>query len=551
MVILESNKTSIMKNWTFTAFVFFLSMCFIAAGYGQDLTADFDRIVADNFDNPDGPGYVIQITKGGETIYHKGFGKANIELDIDMRPDHVFRIGSITKQFTACAVLRLQEEGKLSVSDDITKYITDYPTHGHVITIDHLLTHTSGIRSYTSMPEFRDSIMRVDMTVESLVDFFKDEPMDFAPDEKELYNNSAYILLGHIIELVSGSTYEDYIEKEFFEPLGMLNSRYDNTDEIVKNRVAGYENHNGKIVNAPYLSMTLPYAAGSLMSTTDDLAKWYHAVMKDKVISAESRVAAHTSATLADGSETGYGYGWGVSPFRGNKQIGHGGGINGFSTDSKYFPESDIFVTIFSNGNSVGRIMKHLCATAIGQPIEEVKTVEIEEQWKDKYPGIYQLENGMVLNIDWENDKLMAKPSGQNAVEITPTGKHEFFVKLIDSKLVFIEENGEINELELHQGKGYVGKRITIESADISTEELNKYIGTYEIKPGMNLVFTNENGVLIGDQNGQKVTFTYTGGLGFFAEKEGVRIRFQLNDAGVADGVHLKMGQDIFAKKIK
>jgi len=203
------------------------------------------------------------VVKEGEVIYRKAFGKANLELDVDMRPEYILQIGSITKPFTACAILKLMEEGKLSLQDDITKYIEDYPTHGHTITIEHLLTHTSGIKSYTGMDEWTSEVRKKNFTPEELTDFFKNQPMDFAPGEKYSYNNSAYFLLGYLIEILSGKTYEVFIDSVFFQPLGLNNSFYGNTSRIIKNRAAGQmrfqifplERHNffAKIVDAQFI----------------------------------------------------------------------------------------------------------------------------------------------------------------------------------------------------------------------------------------------------------------------------------------------------------
>jgi len=178
--------------------------------------------------------------KGGQVMLRKGYGMANLELGVPIQPDMVFELGSITKQFTATAVLMLQERGKLSIEDDVTKYLPDYPTQGQKITIDHLLTHVSGIPSYTGLPEWLPRV-REDLTVQQLIDIFKDKPLEFNPGEKWSYNNSAYILLGAVIEKVSGKSYEDFIEQEIFAPLGMKRSYYGHQNEVIPGRVSGYD----------------------------------------------------------------------------------------------------------------------------------------------------------------------------------------------------------------------------------------------------------------------------------------------------------------------
>lgn len=183
--------------------------------------------------SPDEPGATVLVAKNGKIVYHKAFGMANMELAVKMETDNVLEIASITKQFTAVSILMLMEQGKLTLDDDITKFIEDYPTHGHHISIHHLLTHTSGIKSYTSMANFV-SLARKDYTPTKMIDYFKNEPMDFAPGEENWYNNSAYFILGYIIEKASGQTYEEFVETNIFEALGMKSSRYGSNKEIIK-----------------------------------------------------------------------------------------------------------------------------------------------------------------------------------------------------------------------------------------------------------------------------------------------------------------------------
>ncbi|NNF81288.1 MAG: beta-lactamase family protein, partial [Flavobacteriaceae bacterium] len=261
----------------------------VSLGFSQDLETQLDNYLAETY-SPEKPGATVLISRDGKAVYRKAFGMADLELGVKMKPEHVFEIGSITKQFTAVSILMLEEQGKLSVQDDITKYIPDYPTNGQTISIHHLLNHTSGIKSYTGMERFRKNA-RVDMTPTELIDFFKNEPMDFEPGEQFLYNNSGYILLGHIIEVVCGISYAEFIEQNIFEPLGMKNSYFGSMTKLIPNRASGYQNRDG-YVNAEYLSLTLPYAAGSIMSNVDDLLTWQNAIRDNKLITAESHAKA-------------------------------------------------------------------------------------------------------------------------------------------------------------------------------------------------------------------------------------------------------------------
>lgn len=248
----------------------------------QQLGSEFDKLLSEQF-KPGETGCAALVARQGQIIYKKSFGMANLELNIPMKPDMVFRIGSITKQFTAVAVLQLMEQGKLSLQDEITKYLPDYPTNGHRITIEHLLTHTSGIKSYTNVPEFQKYI-RDDKKPAEVIDMFKGNPMEFAPGTKWNYNNSGYFLLGYIIEKVSGKTYPDYIQENFFKKLGMSNSCYGSDSKIIKNRASGYQPGDSAVINADMMSMTLPYAAGSIQSTVEDLFLWNRALHSYKLV---------------------------------------------------------------------------------------------------------------------------------------------------------------------------------------------------------------------------------------------------------------------------
>jgi CubicO group peptidase (beta-lactamase class C family) len=182
----------------------------------------------------------VIVVKDGRTLFRRAYGMADLELGVPLQPDMVFRLGSITKQFTAVAILMLAEEGKLSLQDPIEKHLPGYPTQGHVITVEHLLTHTSGIQSYTDMPGWMTSRILAPMTVQELIDGFKKEPMQFAPGTRWVYNNSAYVLLGAIVEKASGKTYEAFVRERIFQPLGMSSSHYDSSEPIIPRRAPGY-----------------------------------------------------------------------------------------------------------------------------------------------------------------------------------------------------------------------------------------------------------------------------------------------------------------------
>lgn len=482
----------------------------ISESCAQDHIKRYDDLLTELF-KEDTPGGTAIIVKNGKTIYHKAFGKADLELDVDMEPGHIFRIGSITKQFTACAILRLEEEGKLSLQDDITKYIIDYPSHGYQITIEHLLTHTSGIRSYTSMSEWDQEVQRKDFTPEEMIDYFKSEPMDFAPGDQFLYNNSAYFLLGHIIEIVSGKSYSQYIQEEFFAPLGMENSSYGNTSRVIRNRAKGYQLGNGGFQNAPFLSMSQPYSAGALLSTVEDLSIWYHAVLDGMVISDESLAIAHRAFRLNNGSATNYGYGWFLGNIQGSPMIEHGGGIHGFLTASLFLPGEKIFVAVFSNCTChvPANTAFKLAAITINKPYEWEET-RLKDEILEEYPAVYETSEGKQVIITLEEGNLYSMRTGGRKSWAFPFEKDKFFYKDDLSTLHFNRDKKDrivsLTTVSTHKSVIYhrTDKPIpVIEPMDVEPEELEKYAGRYELAPSFILSVTTEGDKIFVQATGQ------------------------------------------------
>lgn len=317
------------------------------AGAAQSLENQIDSLILRTFTDKNGPGGVFMVAKNGIAIYQKAFGKANLELDVNLTPQSVFELGSMTKQFTAIAVLMLEERGKLDTKAPVSRYIPDYPS-GDRITLHHLLTHTSGIKDFTSMKSLPD-IAQKEMTPKMMVDFFKNEPADFTPGEKFAYNNAGYILLGYIIELVSGESYEDFIRKNIFEKAGMTQSYYASDRKIIPKRAYGYHKKEYGYVNKTIISFSVPFSSGSLMSTTDDLLKWQNTLHHGLLINAGSSRKAFSKYTLNNRDTITYGYGWHIKDINGIPSREHGGSIFGFKTMGVYIPGEDIYVTGLSN----------------------------------------------------------------------------------------------------------------------------------------------------------------------------------------------------------
>ncbi|MCW2263963.1 MULTISPECIES: serine hydrolase domain-containing protein [Sphingobacterium] len=313
----------------------------------QDFKEKIDSIIKTEFMQENEPGGAFLVAKNGKVLYKKSFGKANLELDVDMTINHVFQIGSMTKQFTAVAILMLEKQGKLTVNDPISKFIPNYPS-GHKITIKHLLTHTSGIQDFTKMKSISD-IAQKQMTPEMMVNFFKDEPVNFEAGEKFEYNNSGYIVLGYIIELVSGITYEDFIHKNIFQKIGMNNSYYASDRKIIKSRAYGYHQKADGFVNKTWINFSVPFSSGSLMSTLEDLLKWQNALNDNQVLDSLSLSQAFKSYKLNNGEVSSYGFGWHIKEINGIPTREHGGSIFGFKSMAVYIPSRDIYIVGLSN----------------------------------------------------------------------------------------------------------------------------------------------------------------------------------------------------------
>lgn len=480
-------------------------------GQSDASKARYDAILEANF-KKDGPGVAALVAKDGKVIYQGAIGKAHVELDLPMTTDYVFRIGSITKQFTAVGILMLQEQGKLNVQDAINKYLPDYPTQGKTISIEHLLTHTSGIKSYTNISEFNDFLDKT-MSQEEMIATFKDKPMEFDPGTAYAYNNSGYFLLGVIIEKISGLSYEAFIQKNIFDQADMTNSYYGAHAPIIKNRAPGYSEVDGELVNAPYISMDWPYSAGALLSTVGDLLKWNNALHSGMFIKPATLETAFVDYKLKDGSSTNYGYGWEVTKILGSPTYEHGGGVHGFLTYGIYLPEEKIFVAAFSNCNcqAPSFAAKVLAAEALGKRPKEEAGITLDEAMMKQYIGSYEISKGDERQIMLEDGQLMSQRRGAQML-MKPYAKDKF---MLENSLVTFEfirdDKGKVIEMVAHQQTGAkdVAKRVSEQPkvkkvVEISEDLLRKYVGLYELAPNFALDITLEEGQLYLQATGQQ-----------------------------------------------
>lgn len=469
--------------------------------------AQVDSLLSHQF-KKDGTGAAAIIAQQGKIIYHKAFGMADLENNVPMRPEMVFRFGSITKQITAVAVLKLMEEGKVSLQDPLTKYIPDYPSPGEKVTIEHLLTHTSGIPSYTDMPIFDEAFMRKDLTPLELIDVFKKEPFEFQPGEKWYYNNSAYVILGHIIEKVTGKSYGDYIEQEIFKPLGMKNSLYGSNTRIIPNKAQGYGSGKKGYQHDAYLSMTLPYSAGSLMGTVEDIYLWNKGIHEGKLVKKETLEKAFTEYKLTNGRETHYGYGWGIGEMNNDRVLEHSGGINGYLTNALYIPSKDLFIAVFSNCTCEPPIeASEYMATMVLGIYKKKKTIKLDSVSLQAYTGVYEdlIEEGQLREITRVGSQLYSQRKGSTKFKVFPFEKDKFYFEDSPTELHFVRDaKGKVTGVKVktlagipnlwtRTDKPFTPKRTEV---TLTEEQMKKWAGVYKVTPTFILTITLESGQL-------------------------------------------------------
>ncbi len=296
-------------------------------------------------------GIVAAVVQGTDTLLFKAYGKADVEWDVPMPLDAMFETGSVTKQFTAAAVLRLRDQGKLSLDDDVTRWLPDFDTRGHTVTLRHLLAHTAGIADFTETPEFGSLSTNIRFPRDSAYALLQRYPSQFEPGEAQIYNNSGFWLLGLVIERASGMTYEDYIEQQILAPLGMTRSMYCHSEENIPRRAHGYFVSRDRVIRRAWtVAHTWPFAAGSLCSTVGDMVTWLQALHGGGVLSPTSYAEFITPSRLNDGTPLRYSIGLQVGPDpSGLMYIGHGGRGPGFWVEVGWYPEARMAVVVMIN----------------------------------------------------------------------------------------------------------------------------------------------------------------------------------------------------------
>lgn len=454
------------------------------------------------------PGIVVLIARKNQVIYEKAFGSANLELKVPLQPDMVFRIGSVTKQFTAIGILQLLEQGKLSLSDNLQHYLPDFPAKGATITIEQLLTHTSGIPDYASIDSPEPFIERWDFTPGYLTDHFKNASLLFPPGSRYSYSNSNYLLLAQIIEKVSGQPYRNYMEQKVIRAAGLTHTRYAPEKTIVAGRVTGYTRDNGFFENCDYQTLSMGYGCGDLLSSAEDLYQWNNALLAGKLVRKETLEKAFSPHLLRNGAFSSYGYGWIVDQQQGRACIHHEGQVSGFIASEKYFPEDALYLVMLTNVKSGEdkttfsearfNLMADITRVALGEAVPT--EIKLSSKALEQYTGTYQV-GKQTIDIRPGKGVLNANASMEGNFQLVPVGGDQFIIRNANPACIvdFVKDSaGGIVEMISFQKASFDWLKVATPQASpiIGPDSLQAYAGKYQLptmRNGFMMVRTKDN----------------------------------------------------------
>lgn len=490
----------------------------------------------------------VLVGRDGKVLFEKSYGLANVEWAVPNDAATKYRIGSVTKQFTAAAILLLEERGKLKLDDPVSNYIPSAPATWEKITLLHLLTHTSGLVNFTDDPRYAEWKRNPSSPSENLARI-RDKPLQFEPGTKWAYSNTGYLLLSQVVETTSGQPFAQFVSENLLRPLGMTDSGFDSNTEIIPHRAYGYVGSPGRLSNAPYIDMTLPRGAGGLYSTTHDLMCWTEGVFGGKLLAAAS-LEKMTRAFKND-----YALGVSVKESHGRKRIEHGGGIDGFNSHVAYFPESRTTVVVLANLATprAAEFGHQLASAAFGEPVvlpSERKEIQVPEEVLRSYVGTYQLRPKFAIWIRFADGHLTSQASGQTTLPLFAESSTRFFLKAVDAQIEFTQgADGKVDGLILHQnGRSPKAPRVSDTVPEKKAIELPRAlkeacIGVYELKPGFDLTITLEGDQLMSQATGQgKAPIYPESETRFFPTIVDATIDFTKNEKGEVTGLVLRQG---------
>jgi CubicO group peptidase (beta-lactamase class C family) len=555
-----------------------------APAAAQPLADELDALLTSFHDAGQLNGSVL-LAQGDEVLYERGFGEANMAWDIPNAPDTRFRIGSVTKQFTAALILQFAEDGRLSLDDPITAHLPDYPAaQGDRVTIHHLLTHTAGIPSYTSRPDYLEFSVNF-FEPDSLIAMFADLPLEFEPGSEWSYSNSGYYVLGRIVEAVTGEPFDVVLRERLLEPAGLANTGYDHYRAVIERRATGYDRAGSGYERAPYLDSSVPYAAGMMYSTVRDLHQWNRALHAGALFERPATLMQMLTPHM-----NGYGYGIGVGEITVGEvtvsAIRHGGGINGFSAQLWYLPEDEYSIVVLDNTTqNTSRIADALARAVYDQPQDLPKSpISVEmgaviesagidaavaryRELKEEEPEAYDFGEGELNSLGYfylrRGEVDTALRIFQLNVEAYPEASNPY-----DSLGEAYMEAGERDlavenyrrSLELNPGNanarrmlGLLGAEVEEPDVEIMEEQLERYTGRYELQPNFILTVTREGDQLYAQATGQPRFEIFPSSENeFYLEVVDAQITFNRGDGGAVESLTLhQSGQSMPAPKIE
>ena len=416
------------------------SVYICCSALAQDEAGKIDSLIVKSVGNAEFSGSVL-VAKGGKIVLHKGYGYSHEEQKIPNDEQTVFCIASITKTFSAALILKLQEQGKLSVKDSISRYMPGF-ANGEKITIHHLLTHTSGIPDYLKDKGFQSIDQSKPVTLEEMINFFKNKPLDFEPGTSFRYSNSGYTMLGHIIEKVTGLSFADALANYIFKPLHMEHTSYGppqgNYNKLATGYMMSYKNFKR---TSPVVHASVSYATGAIYSTVGDLYKWHQALQQKKFLTEQSLATAYKK------DKGNYGYGWFTDSLYGRQRVSHDGNIPGYKSNINRFPQDDVCVIALSNSNnsSVGGLIRNIVNILYHQPLPpsfaDLPVIQMSDSAKKAYEGVYRFrkEDTNQITVNVKDDKLLMTIASQPAIELLPVAKDVF--KSGDARIEFKRNN--------------------------------------------------------------------------------------------------------------
>ncbi|KQY81880.1 serine hydrolase [Pelomonas sp. Root1444] len=462
----------------------------------------------------DGPGVTVLVARGEQLLYKGARGMASIELGVPMQPDQLMRIGSVTKQFAAAALLKQIDAGQARFDDPLSKYLPDYP-NGSKITLLQLLNHTSGVKSYTGIPGYMRNQIRRDLSTAELINEFKDQPVDFAPGEKWAYNNSGYVLLGAVVEAIAGKPWHQSIDELLLKPARITSVHYQASDKLFQGMAQGYTlNGQREVAPAGLLSMTQPHAAGALIANTEGLWRWNQALHGGKLISQ----ASYQRMTTPEGPAKAhhYGFGIGTDVLRDQLVLAHNGGIHGFGSLLNYLPKSQITIVILRNsdapGFATGLVARKLAAFAIGEPFAEHKPVAVPVEQLAGAEGVYTREDKRSRTLRLKDGVLQSQRAGGAAAALIPLGQDHFaFPDSINELRLERAADGKVAGMRVFNNGEKEGERWT-RSGELPPEpafitldpaQMQALVGDYSSPQFSIKVFIDDKGRLQGQAPGQ------------------------------------------------